>query len=352
MASPMDSSTIPQSGRSYRDRFFEDSPGPLRSDFESDSDDSDDSDDDDDEPLPSTQMTLSLGTPVPSRGFTPREQTLARTIPSTQLSQAGDTRPVTSLLPRKRAIAKSAAQNPRIRKRNRGMPPPPSQAGSQRRPPVTWGIREVAQLMLWFLHCTREGFFQAERAGFKKAWQYTLEQAQAMWPEKGLTDSKCIAAKYYAERKKWRELMDLMTSGTSFTEDGLPNVSDAVWERFWASHPGATRTIATKPIGDHEVYAEVFATERSVGGAIMEPADILRARDQEAQEETNQAPDTSSDTPEDTPEDGDDKGSDREALEGEEDGRGDDAGEEGQPASPSPAPAPVSTPRARLLSDA
>ncbi|KAK0716845.1 hypothetical protein B0T26DRAFT_750994 [Lasiosphaeria miniovina] len=345
MASPMDSSTIPQLSQSYRDRFFEDSPGPLRSDFESDSDDfesgsddSDDSDDDDDEPLPSTQMTLSLGTPVPSRGFAPREQTLTRTIPSTQLSQAGDTRPVTSLLPRKRAIAKSAAQNPRIRKRNRGMPPPPSQAGSQRRPPVAWGIREVAQLMLWFLHCTREGFFQAERAGFKKAWQYTLEQAQAMWPEKGLTDSKCIAAKYYAERKKWRELMDLMTSGTSFTEDGLPDVSDAVWERFWAAHPGATRTIATRPIGDHEVYAEVFATERSVGGAIMEPADILSARDQEAQEEINQASDTSGDTPED----GDDEGGDGEAVEGEEDGRGDgDAGEEGRPALPSLAPAPL-----------
>jgi hypothetical protein len=49
-----------------------------------------------------------------------------------------------------------------------------------------------------------------------------------MWLKKGLTDSKCIAAKYYAERKKWRELIDLITSGTSFIEDGLPNVSNAV----------------------------------------------------------------------------------------------------------------------------
>jgi len=43
MASPIDNSTIPQSGQSYRNRFFEDSPGPLRSNFESDSDNSDDS---------------------------------------------------------------------------------------------------------------------------------------------------------------------------------------------------------------------------------------------------------------------------------------------------------------------
>lgn len=57
-----------------------------------------------------------------------------------------------------------------------------------------------------------------------------LEQAQAIWLEKGLTDSKSIVAKYYTKRKKWWELMDLMTFRTSFTEDGLLDMSDVVWE--------------------------------------------------------------------------------------------------------------------------
>lgn len=53
MVSLMDSLTIPKSGQLYHDWFFEDLPGPSRSNFKRDSDDSkrsdNDSNDNDDE---------------------------------------------------------------------------------------------------------------------------------------------------------------------------------------------------------------------------------------------------------------------------------------------------------------
>ncbi|KAK0704545.1 hypothetical protein B0H67DRAFT_673605 [Lasiosphaeris hirsuta] len=239
---------------------------------EADFDDSDDSDDDDEPP----QSQLSLGTPMPSRGDTPGVRTLALINGSSQLLQAGATRPSTPSVRRKRALTRTTLQNARKKKKNNaGAPPPRSQTGSQalRKQVVTWSQEEVAQLMLWYLDCTRDGLFTTERANIKKAWKYTLEKAQAMWLEKDLTE-KSISTKYHLERKKWRDLMELMTS-------------DTVWERFWATHPKASRSIATKPISDHEVYSEVYAHDRSVGSMIMEPTDIIRARDQEAEGETN-----------------------------------------------------------------
>ncbi|KAK0620107.1 hypothetical protein B0T14DRAFT_520599 [Immersiella caudata] len=161
-----------------------------------------------------------------------------------------------------------------------------------------------------------------------------------MWPGKGPTNLGTIS-KYYSQRKR---RLRLMTCDTSFMEEGLPDISDAVWEGLWASHPGANRFIAIKPIGDHEVYAEVFVDGRSVGGAIMEPPDIIRARGQEA--ETNQVAGTSSDAPKECDDGSEDREEDRDRERDDEEDDG--AGEGGLPT----LPAPVTMPRARPLNAA
>src|SRR4051812_42754434 len=128
MPSSIDSSSDPQSGQPSSDSFLEDSPSPLRS-FESEQADSDrsteadlDDSDDADEP-PRTQ--LSLGTPMPSRGDTPRVQTLNRILPSSRLSQAGEAGPAAPSVRRKRALTETATQNARRKKNTARAPPPP-----------------------------------------------------------------------------------------------------------------------------------------------------------------------------------------------------------------------------------
>ncbi|KAK0703296.1 hypothetical protein B0T26DRAFT_601917, partial [Lasiosphaeria miniovina] len=174
-------------------------------------------------------------------------------------------------------------------KRRKNNNPEPRSGRRKRKPATLWSDEESAQLMLWFLDCTRLRYFAAERS-YRQAWDHVLEQSSQLWPQKLLTKDT-ISTKYFYEKKRWRALNELMTSGTSFTPDGLPDVSDEVWERYWARNGRRNRWLATKPIGDYDVYAEVFKDDRSTGEWIREPADIIRARNEQQEEETNQSGD-------------------------------------------------------------
>ncbi|KAK3946984.1 hypothetical protein QBC32DRAFT_355962 [Pseudoneurospora amorphoporcata] len=233
---------------------------------------------------------VAADVPPPSHQPSPTQSTESQSTQSTESQSTQGTK-------RKRAIGK-----PRQRKAPTLKVPPKR---------ILYTREMTDQLMVWFGECKAAGLFKRGKTKkFGPAWQYVFDLALEKYPNQPWT-LKAIAQKYDTERKRfvmWKKL--ITTSGVGYDwSSNVPTASEEIWDRFFARHNTERKNyhrLRTTPLGNRDVYEEVFRKERVAGHHIREAGD--RSGDEDGSDRDDDVSSSSSDSDGDGSDNGRDEG--------------------------------------------
>jgi len=128
-----------------------------------------------------------------------------------------------------------------------------------------------------FLECKNNQLLNSSKPSeLSRAWNLVFEWAKDRWPAMNWSSgTKSIRDKYNIERKRfrlWKTLVE--SSGVELCPlTSLPQATEEKWKEFLSRNSNA-KWLKTRPLGNVEIYRELFWQESGTGDHFREPDDM------------------------------------------------------------------------------